>query len=629
MNVADDYSTTLDPFVIKNMIYAISENMKREYSDSAIVTVLGEPGTELETREHGSGAYDGEDLVTVRTVNKSISMNKDVSATYAPTTLGLYNNRTVNYSSRWTEEARAKNRITGTSMIESYRYATSIDRESRMMLDKNESVMEVESEFDGMGHIGFLKKDAGAAPKSGSIFESREDYTGSFRVLEKMDEYGSGIGSEKSALGEGLVAVDKRVGSSQRSYESGAGSYESDELIRTETSYIAKDLRVASGGVETNLTDGFAVNSSMKWKEGLWSRATNTSFIGEEYTGADRLDKETVLLGLNEMDTEANFTGKARFRAVLKDEFDFDEQYEGTYSIQRRILFEGVPKYDRPHLSLIKEGEMVYPASGASPLASYTIIMENDGSQSLGPVIVKDLFPPGAVFVNSTLRPSELVEGRATWTLTHLAIGDKFEIGLVLNLTGYRDDEIVNQVEAEGGYNGNWARADNFSAVEIDWLRCCPSEDIVTVDKTGRIDQNETNVALYSITIENVGEGALAAAVTDTLPEGMVIMEAAPEFASSENGVVTWNLIDLGPKETRTINYRAQALWSGRFVNRVQVDASAVDGSGMSSVYASSVVEVGEFEREIPEPGWQPPEWGFNYTEYPADITCEEICELS
>jgi len=629
VNVADDYSTTLDPFVIKNMIYAISENMKREYSDSAIVTVLGEPGTELETREHGSGAYDGEDLVTVRTVNKSISMNKDVSATYAPTTLGLYNNRTVNYSSRWTEEARAKNRITGTSMIESYRYATSIDRESRMMLDKNESVMEVESEFDGMGHIGFLKKDAGAAPKSGSIFESREDYTGSFRVLEKMDEYGSGIGSEKSALGEGLVAVDKRVGSSQRSYESGAGSYESDELIRTETSYIAKDLRVASGGVETNLTDGFAVNSSMKWKEGLWSRATNTSFIGEEYTGADRLDKETVLLGLNEMDTEANFTGKARFRAVLKDEFDFDEQYEGTYSIQRRILFEGVPKYDRPHLSLIKEGEMVYPASGASPLASYTIIMENDGSQSLGPVIVKDLFPPGAVFVNSTLRPSELVEGRATWTLTHLAIGDKFEIGLVLNLTGYRDDEIVNQVEAEGGYNGNWARADNFSAVEIDWLRCCPSEDIVTVDKTGRIDQNETNVALYSITIENVGEGALAAAVTDTLPEGMVIMEAAPEFASSENGVVTWNLIDLGPKETRTINYRAQALWSGRFVNRVQVDASAVDGSGMSSVYASSVVEVGEFEREIPEPGWQPPEWGFNYTEYPADITCEEICELS
>lgn len=63
-------------------------------------------------------------------------------------------------------------------------------------------------------------------------------------------------------------------------------------------------------------------------------------------------------------------------------------------------------------------------------------------------------------------------------------------------------------------------------------------------------------------------------------------------------------------------------------MNRVRVDANSIDGSGMGSVYASSVVEVGEFEREIPEPGWQPPDWGFNYTEYPADLTCEEICEL-
>jgi uncharacterized repeat protein (TIGR01451 family) len=628
VNVANDYSTTLDPFVIRNLVYAISANTTRQYSDSASVTVLGEPGTELETREHGSGSYESDEQVLVRTENKSISMDKDMSATYSPTTLGLYNNRTVTYSSRWTEEARAKNRITGTSMSESYRYATSIDLESRMMLDENESVMEVESEFDGMGHMGFLKKESGESPGSTPLFESREDYTGSFRVIERMDEYGSGISSEKSASGEGLVLVDKRVGSSQRSYESGAGSYDSDELIRTETSYIAKDLSVASGGVDTNLTDDFAVNSSMKWKEGMWSRVANTSFIGEEYTGADRLDKETIARGLSEMDTEANFTGRARFRAVLEDLVDIDDGYEGTYAVQRRILLEGVPRYDLPHLSLRKDGEIVYPASDASPLASYTIILENDGNQSLGPVIVKDLFPPGAVFVNSSLRPSELVKGRATWTLTHLAIGDRFEIDLWLNLTGYRGDEIVNQVEAEGGYNGNWARADNFSAIEIDWLRCCPSGDIVTVTKSGHVDVNESNVVVYTITVENVGKGAGAAVVTDYLPDGMEVMDAVPEFASLDNGVVTWNLVDLMLGETRTITYRAQALWSGRFVNRVQVDASLVDGSGMDMVYASTVVEVGEFEREIPAPGWQPPDWGFNYTACQPDASGDGVCEL-
>jgi hypothetical protein len=28
-------------------------------------------------------------------------------------------------------------------------------------------------------------------------------------------------------------------------------------------------------------------------------------------------------------------------------------------------------------------------------------------------------------------------------------------------------------------------------------------------------------------------------------------------------------------------------------------------------------------------PGWQPPDWGLNYTGYPADLTGEEICELT
>jgi uncharacterized repeat protein (TIGR01451 family) len=165
--------------------------------------------------------------------------------------------------------------------------------------------------------------------------------------------------------------------------------------------------------------------------------------------------------------------------------------------------------------------------------------------------------------------------------------------------------------------------------MEIDWLRCCPSGDIVTVEKTGRIDANETNVVLYAITVENVGDGAAAAVVTDTLPDGMVLLEAEPEFASLDSGLVTWNLVELMPKETRTITYQARAQVSGRVVNRVRVDANLVDGSGRGSVYASSVVEVGEFEAGRPRPGWQPPDWGFNYTGYAADMTCEEICELS
>jgi len=383
--------------------------------------------------------------------------------------------------------------------------------------------------------------------------------------------------------------------------------------------------------VNQSLTEDVSIDASMRWKEGIWSRVSNTSLVGEEYTGVVELDKETVARGLNEMETLANFTGKARYRAVLGGEvgLDLDEEYLGTYAVERRVLLEGVPRYDRPHLSLRKEGEIVYPASTASPLASYTISIQNDGNHTLGPVIVRDLFPPGAVYINSSLRPTELAEGGAAWTLTHLAIGDRFEIELWLNLTGYRGDEIVNQVEAEGGYDEGWTRAENFSAVEIDWLRCCPSGDLVTVTKSGRVDLNRSNFVSYTIEVENVGDGPVAAVVTDHLPDGLEVEEASPSFASLEGGVLTWNLVDLMPGETRTITYRAEALWGGRFLNRVRVDANAVDGSGASTAHASSLVEVAEFEGEVPAPGWRPPEWGFNYTGYPADLTCEEICEIS
>ena len=160
VNVADDYSTAPPSYLLKNCVKAVfylNNFTVGSYRNCADV-LIDDPGTRLSSREHGSGSYRSDETIKLLTENKSIEMKKDVSADHGSTALSLYRNRTVTYSSRWTEEARAKNSATGASMHESYRYAASIDRESRMKLDQNESVMEVESEFQGMGHIGFLKK---------------------------------------------------------------------------------------------------------------------------------------------------------------------------------------------------------------------------------------------------------------------------------------------------------------------------------------------------------------------------------------------------------------------------------------------------------------------------------------
>ena len=99
-----------------------------------------------------------------------------------------------------------------------------------------------------------------------------------------MSEYGSAVSSEKAASGSGLVVVDKRVGESQRSHESGSGSYDSEELIETYTNYIAKDISLEYAPTNSKLTDNVAINSSLKWTEGMYSKNPGSSYIGEEYS---------------------------------------------------------------------------------------------------------------------------------------------------------------------------------------------------------------------------------------------------------------------------------------------------------------------------------------------------------
>ena len=515
-----------------------------------------------------------------------------------------------------------------------------------MFLDENQSVMEVNSDFDGRGHIGFLKMPSGASsPRATPIFEAREDYVGSFKVLERVDEYGSSVSSEKAAYGKGLVVVDKRVGSSQRTYESGTGTYDSEELIKTSSNYIAKDISLVYAPVSQRLTESTSINASMKWKEGMYSTNPRTSFIGEEYTGLTELDKETTARGLNEMETEAYFSGRGMYRTVLKDEVDLDEVYEGDYSIERRVLFTGVSKYNRPHLNVTKTLEDVYeetlPWGYGEPhlegavkkrwVAVYNITIENDGDRSLMPVLVKDLFPPGAIFIEpSSVRPDVLTETSANWTILALTVGGVSQIVLKLDVTKYYPSELVNRVEVCGGYNGeaDWVCAANYSALEKNWLTCCIDEP-VSVAKTAEIDPANPRVVKYSIDVSNHDGATRAATVTDHLPAGMDLLETSIPFASYDGDVIVWNILAIGPFETATIEFSALAPGDGRFTNSVEVDPRSVDGPVVQPVYATCVIDVGAVEDECGPTGcgpWQPPNWEFEHAGYEPDTsTCEQL----
>ena len=572
-------------------------------STSYFVKLRDSEGTSLLKKEHGSGEYQSEEVAALQMQNRSIRSEGSLKAVYRPTSFSLPRDRALNYDSEISSLTRTRNRATQASTSQEFRYAKSLEMNQKLLVDKNETIMAVEAELQGQAHLGVLKKES-AAVKPAPIFESSQDYAGTFRLNQSLQDYGDNVRLIRNASGLGQAASDQRLKKSQRSFEHGSGSYESEALASTAESYMARDL-----SVRYDPQYGYG-----KWKSGIWSRSPGQSYLGQEISGADYIREETKAAGLSDMSTNLSFQGKARLRAVSQSaasEVDLDEEYVGEYSLQRMVHLGGVSRFDRPHLTLNKTGQLV-PGTAA---AEYTITVLNDGNAALGPVYVWDIFPAGTDYLGSSQKPDRLQPGYANWSLLYLRIGQSVNINLRLNVTDPQE-ELVNVVYASGGHNGEWISAGNMSVMQFGWLSCCQPE--MLVEKQARIDAVDNRLIWYRILLKNQANVSLVAQVTDRLPVGLKILNASAEpQVQGQNQV--WVTAAIPAGESRFIEYLAQATQDGKFVNTARIEAHARDGSGGATAEASATVTVGE-ATSYAEDGWRPPEWGLDRSE----IICDE-----
>ncbi len=459
-----DYSTRRPAGLLTNRVYVSSDQM--QLSSSANVKILAEEGTQLCQRTHGSGDYeDGEDLRFL-TTNKSIRLERSVKASYHPTRLLLPGSGSQTLSSLWHDVTRARNGITNTSFEESYRYSTTLESESRYDLDENQSKMQIKSGFQGLAHLGTLKRPA---PGRKDDIISVEDYAGDFQLSESIRDLGQGLMMDRSASGQGYVAKDM-LGRGQRSYESGTGSYRLEESGDTFSGVMTKDLQATHRSLSHKVTPRTFLNVSQKWSEGILLLSPS-SIIAEEYGSATRLKMKAVAASPRELKSQSNFSGTAKLRAaVVKNgtiAVDRDETFMGDYEVSRRIILSGSARYDRPHLYLRKDGRQV------KDVAVYTIIITNDGNTTIGPLFLQDIFPPGAKFINATLRPNQIGRNSSNWTLLHLSIGDTLRIRINLDVEKC-NDEIINRALIVGNCSLGQVFAQNRSVIGRGYLGCCP-----------------------------------------------------------------------------------------------------------------------------------------------------------
>jgi uncharacterized repeat protein (TIGR01451 family) len=572
-------------------------------STSYFVKLRDREGTSLLEKEHGSGDYRSEEIVSMQMQNRSISTAGSLKATYRPTSFSLPGGKSINYSSEIASLTQTRNRATQATTSNEIRYAKSLEMDQKLLVDKNETLVSVEGSLQGQVHLGTLKKD-GQAVKLASIFESSQDYTGSFRFNSSLEDYGGNVRLIGNASGQGQAASDQRLKKSQRSYEHGNGSYESEQQASTAESYLAKDLSVRSDPAY-----GYG-----KWQSGIWSKSSGKSYLGQQVSGADYIKEETKASGLNDLSSNLSYRGQGRFRAVYeagnRSKLDLDEEYIGQYTMQHKIRLGGVSRFDRPHLTLNKTGR-IEPGTAA---ADYAITILNDGNTALGPVYVWDLFPAGTDYLGSSLKPERLQPGYANWSLLYLGIGQSVTISLRLNLTDPQD-ELVNLVYASGGHNDEWVTAGNMSVIQFGWLNCCQPD--LLMDKQARVDPADGRIIWYRILLQNRANVSLAAQIIDRLPAGLRLLNASAEPQVGGQDLV-WVTGVIPAGESRFIEYRASASQEGRFVNAAWADAHALDGSGGRSTQASATVTIGE-ATSYSEDGWKPPEWGLDRMEMICD----------
>jgi len=559
-------------------------------------------GTTLLEKEHGSGDFNAEEQTILKMKNRSIRTEGSLKAEYKPTSFALPGNRKIDYNSMQSATATTRNRATGASTSQGFLYAKSIEMQRHLLLDRNETDLAIEAHVQGQARVGVIKKEYEKA-KSTPIFESSGDFSGSFSINRSLEDYGSNVRMFGNTSGLGQVESDLRLKKSQRSFEHGSGFYRQDVLASTPESYVARDLNVSY-----DPRYGYG-----KWEAGIWSKSPSYSFLGHEVTGADYIREETKAEGLNDMSVNLSFQGTARLRAVSESQdadVNLDEVYAGQYSLKRKVHLGGVSRFDRPHLSLTKTGQILPQTT----VADYTITVLNDGNTALGPVYIWDIFPAGTDYLGSSFKPTKLANRYANWSLLHLGIGQSAKINLQLNVTDRRD-ELVNVVYASGGHNGDWVTAGNMSVIQFAWLGCC--EPQMLVEKQARIDAADSQIIWYRIILSNRANVGVVARITDALPTGLQLLNASAE-PQVDGRNIAWLTDAIPAGESRFIEYQTRAATNGRFVNTARIEAHALDGSGGTTALASAVMQIGEVT-SYSEAGWRPPDWGLDRSEMICD----------
>ena len=510
---------------------------------------------------------------------------------YNNTENNLPNNKIAEYNSRWTESSEIRSKDVATRIAQSTRYASNVSKDLDMASENSDLNLNISSDSEGKSSISYCSDD----------FSSREEYEGGFNIEETISE---GVFNRSAATtkGSGFVSVYKKFGKDMATYEKGSGSYRVEEQIDSDSDYLARDIWLNYSPSRYVYSPAMAAARSVKWSEGVVFNASDDFYMSESFTDLDRLEKHIVVASLDEVKTSAEFIGHARLRSALKSENNssdrayIDDEYEGSFKIEKKIVI--LPKYDRPHLSMQKYG---YIDPDDCNRLRFSILLENDGNRTLGPIYLRDTFPSGTHLTAFSIEPFELTRSYGNWSIPALGSGQSTSISLEFEISTRRQN-YTNRARAVTDYQTTVRglpvlrkiRASNSTTVEAEWDEC-PYPKLYT-ELTATVSDKDKRIVSYRLTLNNSADYNISANITALIPPGMRFINSTtkPQQIGSGNTTVEWTIKKIDAGKKRSISFMAEAERDGLFNASAYVRGSSIEKGDQLFADSNAIIVVGK-----------------------------------
>tara|TARA_R110002020_G_C16308051_1_gene773589 strand:- start:2935 stop:4728 length:1794 start_codon:yes stop_codon:yes gene_type:complete len=201
----------------------------------------------------------------------------------------------------------------------------------------------------------------------------------------------------------------------------------------------------------------------------------------------------------------------------------------------------------------------------------YTITVTNISDKVKEGVEVKDTLPVGLDFVGAD-QGGLHNNGLVYWLIPSLAAGQNIELTLITVVTDEVEvgDIIYNTAVVD-------QPDDEEEPIESD-----PGDGVEVVDSPTEITITKTQdvtsiypgeILTYTITLDNLGENiATGILVTDTLPQGTMLVETSPEANVNED-VISWNIESLDAGASVSLELKVMVVAEeGSIVNKAAVE---------------------------------------------------------